>query len=128
MLEVKLYMEQDTEMEKEYIMFEVPPEKRYASHKDIKVVRTKLGEDTIEGHPSAKYEVKVIRKIKEKEDQVLEKYMAWMAEDLKEMPVKYEIEFPNNSKKIISYSSIKTEAIDPALFSIPQGYIPISPF
>ncbi len=131
MLDVKLYIEQDIKLEKEAVMFEIPPEKRYANYKDIKVVRTKQGEDTIEGHSAVRYEVKVIRKGekgKEKEDQVVEKYRLWLAEDLKEMPVKYEFEFPNNSKKIINYLDIKNEAIDPSLFSVPQGYVPISPF
>lgn len=131
MLDIRLYMEQDIGIEKEYLMFEIPPEKRYANHKNLKVVRTKQGEDTIQGHPAIRYEVKVIRqgeKGRGKEEQVLEQYTLWEAEDLKEMPVKYEFELPNNTKKIITYIDIKTEAIDPSLFSIPAGYMPISPF
>ena len=129
MLDVKIYMEQDIDFEKENLLFEITPEKRYAKHKDIKVVRTKQGEDKIEGHTAIRYEVKVVRYIeKGKEEQVLEKYILWVAEDINAMPVKYEFEMPNNSKKIIYYTDIKTDAIDPSLFSIPDGYIPISPF
>lgn len=131
MIDIRLYMEQDIGLEKEYLMFEIPPEKKYTDNKELKIVRTKLGEETIQGHPTIKYEVKVIRKVekgKEKEEQILEKYILWVANDLEKIPVKYEFELPNNSKRIISYTDIKTDAIDPSLFSIPEGYIPISPF
>lgn len=131
MLNVKLYMDQDTGIEKEYLMFELPPEKKYGNYKDLKVERTLEGKDTIEGHPVTKYAVKVIRKIekgKEKEEQIIEQYNLWLAEDLQEMPIKYEFELPDKGKRIIDYTNIKTEAIDPSLFSIPEGYMPVSPF
>ncbi|MDZ4384570.1 MAG: hypothetical protein U0940_03700, partial [Nitrospirota bacterium] len=65
---------------------------------------------------------------KAKEEQVLERYTLWTARDLKEMPVKYEFEFPNDRKKIINYTEINTEAVDPSLFALPEGYTPINPF
>lgn len=131
MLDVKLYMEQDIEVEKEHLMFELPPEKKYANDSNLKVIKTKQGEETIGGHPVVRYEIKVVRKTekgKEKEEQVLERYTLWTARDLKEMPVKYEFEFPNNKKKIISYTEINAEAVDPSLFVLPEGYTPINPF
>ena len=131
MLDVKLYMEQDIEVEKESLMFEIPPEQKYSNYSDLKVLKTKQGEETIGGHPAIRYEIKVVRKAekgKEKEEQVLERYILWAARDLKEMPVKYEFEFQNNRKKIINYTEINTEAVDPSLFALPEGYIPISPF
>jgi len=131
MLDVKLYMEQDIEVEKESLMFELPPEKRYANDSSLKVIKTKQGEETIGGHPAIRYEIKVVRKAekgKEKEEQVLERYILWAAKDLNEIPVKYEFEFPNNRKKIINYTEINTEAVDPSLFALPEGYMPISPF
>ena len=129
MLDVKLYMEQDIELEKDNVMFEIPPEKKYARHKDIKVLRTKQGEEEIQGHPAVRYEVKVARtKEKGKEEQVLDKYILWTATDLGEMPIKYEFDLQNNSKKVIEYTDIKTDAIDPSLFVLPEGYMPINPF
>ena len=133
MLNVKLYMEQDIGVEKEEIMFEPDPEKRYADHKDVKVVKTQKGEETIQGHHTTVYEVKVIRKGgkekgKEKEEQVMEQYSVWRAEGLQDMPVKYEIELRDNNKRIIEYLDIKTDAIEPSLFSIPEGYMAISPY
>ena len=129
MLDIKLYMEQDIELEKDNIMFEIPPEKKYARHKDIKVLRTKQGEEEIQGHPAVRYEVKVARtKEKGKEEQVLDKYILWTATDLGEMPIKYEFDLQNNSKKVIEYIDIKTDAIDPSLFVLPEGYMPINPF
>src|SRR3989338_11084283 len=126
MLDVKLYMEQDIEVEKESLMFELPPEKRYANDSSLKVIKTKQGEETIGGHPAIRYEIKVVRKAekgKEKEEQVLERYILWAAKDLNEIPVKYEFEFPNNRKKIINYTEINTEAVDPSLFALPEGYM-----
>ena len=131
MLDVKLYMEQDIEVEKESLMFEIPPEQKYSNYSDLKVLKTKQGEETIGGHPAIRYEIKVVRKAekgKEKEEQVLERYILWAAKDLNEIPVKYEFEFPNNRKKIINYTEIDTEAVDPSLFALPEGYMPISPF
>ena len=131
MLDVKLYMEQDIEVEKEYLLFELPAEKKYSNDSNVKVIKTKQGEETIGGHPVVRYEIKVVRKIekgKEKEEQVLERYTLWTARDLKEMPVKYEFEFPNDRKKIINYTEINTEAVDPSLFALPEGYTPINPF
>ena len=131
MLDVKLYMEQDIEVEKEYLLFELPAEKKYSNDSNVKVIKTKQGEETIGGHPAIRYEIKVIRRVekgKAKEEQVLERYTLWTAKDLKEMPVKYEFEFPNDRKKIINYTEINTEAVDPSLFALPEGYTPINPF
>lgn len=131
MLDVKLYMEQDIGSEKEDVMFEPLPEKRYAGNTGIEVLRKELLKDTIQGHPATMYEVKVIRKVekgKEKEEQVMDKYILWVAEDLDKMPIRYEFELASNGKKIIEYIDVKTETIAPSLFSVPEGYIPISPF
>lgn len=131
MLDLKLYMVQDIEIEKDYLMFEIPPEKKYANFRDLKIEKAELGKDPIEGHPATRHEVKVIRSVekgKEKEEQVVEQYGLWIAEDLNGIPIKYEFPLPHNGKKIINYTGIKTEAIDPSLFSIPEGYIPVSPF
>src|SRR3989337_3101000 len=131
MLNVKLYLEQDFMAEKDVVMFEPSPEKKYVIGKEIKVEKTKKGENTIEGRNTTVSEVKVVRKAvkgKEKEEQVLAKYLMWKAGELDGMPVKYEFELSGESKKIIEYVDIKTDPIDPALFSIPEGYKAISPF
>jgi hypothetical protein len=131
MLNVKLYLEQDFMAEKDVVMFEPTPEKKYVIGKEIKVEKTKKGENTIEGRNTTVSEVKVVRKAekgKEKEEQVLEKYLMWEADELDGIPVKYEFELSGESKKIIEYVDIKTDPIDPALFSIPDGYKAISPF
>ncbi len=131
MLNVKLYLEQDITAEKDFIMFEPPPDKKYPFGKELKVEKTKRGKDNIEGHETTVYEVKVIRKAekgRDKEDQVIEKYLLWEADDIDNIPVKYEIDLPTDSKKIIEYSEIKTGVIEPSLFAIPEGYKAISPF
>ncbi|HAS16696.1 MAG TPA: hypothetical protein DCR39_02080 [Nitrospiraceae bacterium] len=129
LLNVKLYLEQDINFDKEDILFETPPEKKYSNRKDVKVEKIKLGEDTIDGHTISRYEIKVIQKRdKKKEEQVIERYLLWEAEDLEKMPVKYEFELPNKSKRIIKYIEIISDGIDPSMFSIPDGYQPVSPF
>lgn len=129
MLDIKLYMEQDIGIEKDHLMFEIPPEKRYTGQKDVKVVKTKQGEETLQDRPVSRYEVKVVRQgEKGKEDEVLEKYLLWVAEDQNEMPVRYEFDLPNQSKRIIHFTDIKTGEVDPSLFSIPEGYRSVSPF
>lgn len=131
MLNVKLYLEQDITAEKEVIMFEPPPEKKYSFGKELKVEKTKKGKETVEGYETTVYEVKVIKKAekgKDKEDQVLEKYLVWEAEAIGGIPVKYEFDLSADSRKIIEYVEIKTDAVDPALFAIPEGYKAISPF
>ena len=129
LLNVKLYLEQDINFDKEDILFETPPEKKYSNRKDVKVEKIKLGEDTIDGHTISRYEIKVIQKgDKKKEEQVIERYLLWEAEDLEKMPVKYEFELPNKSKRIIKYIEIISDGIDSSMFSIPDGYQPVSPF
>src|SRR3989304_5494286 len=94
MLNVKLYLEQDLAAEKDVILFEPPPEKRYFFGKELKVEKTEKGKDTIDGYDTTIYEIKVIKKAekgKEKEDRVLENYLLWEAGELDGIPVKYEI-------------------------------------
>ena len=131
MLNVKLYLEQELASEKDVILFEPPPEKRYVLGKDLRVEKKKTGKDTIEGYETTIYEVKVIKKAekgKDKEDRVLEKYLIWEAGELDGIPVKYEFELSGESKKIIEYVDIKTDVIDPSMFVIPEDYKAISPF
>ena len=131
MLNVKLYLEQDLTAEKDVILFEPPPEKKYLFGKELKVEKTKKGKDTIEGYDTTIYEIKVIKKAekgKDKEDRVLEKYLLWEVDAIDSIPVKYEFELSADSKKIIEYLEIKTDVIDPSLFAIPEGYKAISPF
>ncbi len=131
MLNVKLYLEQDLAAEKDAVLFEPPPEKKYVFGKELRVEKKKKGKDTIEGRETTVYEVTVAKKAvkgKDKEDQVLEKYLLWEAEALDNIPVKYEYELSADSKKIIEYVEIKTDAIEPSLFAIPEGYKAISPF
>jgi len=52
----------------------------------------------------------------------------WEADALDDIPVRYEFELSADSKKIIEYVEIKTDAIDPSLFAIPEDYKAISPF
>lgn len=129
LLNVKLYLEQDINFNKEDLLFETPPEKKYSNQKDVKVEKIKQGEETIEGHTTSRYEIKVIQKgDKKKEEQVIERYSIWEAEDLEKMPMKYEFDLPNKNKRIIKYIEIISNGIDPAMFSIPDGYQPVSPF
>ncbi len=131
MLKVKLYLEQDLMAEKDVVLFEPPPEKKYVIGKELRVEKKKKGEDTIEGHHTTVYEVKVISKAdkaKNKEEQVVEKYLLWEADDLDGIPVKYEFDLSGDRKKIIEYVEIKTDTIEPSLFAIPEGYKAISPF
>ena len=128
MMNVKLYLEQDIGFEKDFILFEVPPEKKYGERKDIKIEKTKNRDETFEGHHLIRYEIKATLKDEKGKDQrVLEQYNLWVAEDLGEMPVRYEYE-QNNRKRVISYSDLKTEPVDPSLFSLPEGYKSITPF
>src|SRR3990172_6779823 len=131
MLNVKLYLEQDLTVEKDIVLFEPPPEKRYFLSKDLKVEKTEKGKDTIEGYETTIYEIKVIKKAekgRDKEDRVLEKYLMWEAGALEGIPVRYEFDLSADSKRIIEYADIRTDVIDPSLFAIPESYKAISPF
>jgi len=131
MLNVKLYLEQDLAAEKDVILFEPPPEKKYFFGKELKVEKTEKGKDTIEGYDTTIYEIKVIKKAekgRDKEDRVLEKYLLWEAGALDGIPVRYEFDLSADSKRIIEYADIKTDVIDPSLFAIPESYKAISPF
>lgn len=128
MKNVKLYMEQDLEFDKESLMFEVSPENKYKDRKDIKVEKVKHGDEIIEGHHTVKYEIKAaLTDQKGAEKRVLEQYSIWVADDINEMPVRYEFE-QKNGKRVITYSDIKNEPIDPSLFSLPEEYKSITPF
>jgi len=129
MLDIRLYMEQDIGIERDHLLFEIPPEKRYAGEKDVKVVKTKEGEEILQDRKVSRYEVKVIRKgAKGKEDQILERYLLWVAEDQDSMPLRYEFYLPDQTKRIIRFTDIKTGPLDPSLFSIPEGYKAVSPY
>ncbi|MBI5191983.1 MAG: hypothetical protein HZA08_00910 [Nitrospirae bacterium] len=128
MMNVKLYLEQEIGFEKDFVLYEVTPEKKYGERKDIKIDKTKQGEEVLEGHKLIKYEIKVtLKDEKGKDKRVLDQYNLWVADDLNQMPVRYEYS-QNNGKRVISYTDIKTEPVDASLFSIPEGYKAISPF
>ena len=128
MMNVKLYLEQEIGFEKDFVLFEVTPEKKYGERKNVKIEKTKQGEEVSEGHKIIKYEIKVILKDeKGKDKRVLEQYKIWVADDLNQMPVRYEYG-QNNGIRAISYTDIKTDPVDASLFSLPEGYKAISPF
>jgi hypothetical protein len=77
---------------------------------------TKLGEETVAGHPCVKNKAVVTDKAGEKHE-----FTVWNATDLKNFPVKIEMNEQGNAITV-SYQNISFSKPDASLFSPPTGY------
>ena len=101
-----------------------PNKKRYITRLETekekedepKIEKTKVGSETIDGHPTDKFKVRIIHK----DDKVYEGFM-WNARDLDGMTIKTETE-NNDFKMTTELKHIVLKRPDASLFEIPSGY------
>lgn len=101
-----------------------PNKKRYMTHPETekekgdepKIEKTKVGSETIDGHPTDKFKVRIIQK----DEKVSEGFM-WNARDLDGMTIKTETE-NNDFKMTTELKHIVLKRPAASLFEIPSGY------
>ena len=101
-----------------------PNKKRYIAHPETekekgdapKIEKIKVGSETIDGHPTDKFKVRIIHK----DDKVYEGFM-WNARDLDGMTIKTETE-NNDFKMTTELKHIVLKRPEASLFEIPSGY------
>jgi hypothetical protein len=80
---------------------------------DGEVSRKQVGTETVDGHPTKKYEVVA------KEEGKNVTYYQWLATDLNNFPVKTA---NANGKWSVEYTNIKKVGVADSLFEVPKGY------
>ncbi|MCX7966235.1 MAG: DUF4412 domain-containing protein, partial [Syntrophorhabdaceae bacterium] len=105
----KLYHEQPLKQHDRMVSFYDP---------DVVFEKKKIGTEKIDGHPCNKYDAIYYRKSNPKEKQ---KALIWEATDLKDFPIKMELESPQG-KITILYKDIKLGAAKASMFEVPKGY------
>lgn len=85
-----------------------------------KIEKTKIGAETIDGHPCDKYKVKIT----DKEGRT-EEGLFWEAKDLDRFVIRAEME-NKDAKTIIEMKNVKLISPPKTLFEVPQGYIKAS--
>lgn len=100
-----------------------PNKNRYITHPETeyegdkpKIEKTKVGSETIDGHPTDKFKIRIINK----NDKVYEGFM-WNARDLDGMTIKTETE-NNDFKMTTELKHIVLKRPEASLFEIPSGY------
>jgi len=86
-------------------------------NQDYKMESTKLGTETVEGHPCVKNKVIISSKDAEKQEAVV-----WNASDLKDFPVKMQMAQSGGGALVMTYSNIKLEKPDAKLFEPPTDF------
>lgn len=94
----------------------IPKNQAATGDEDYKIERTKIGAETIDGHPSTKNKVTITGRNNEKQEAVV-----WNASDLKDFPIRIEIP-QTNGTMVMTYSNVKFEKPDPKLFEPPAGF------
>jgi hypothetical protein len=92
------------------------PETEKEKGNEPKIEKTKVGSETIDGHPTDKFKVRIIHK----DDKVYEGFM-WNARDLDGMTIKTETE-NNDFKMTTEFKHIVFNRPEASLFEIPSGY------
>ena len=77
---------------------------------------TKLGDDTIDGHPCEKNKVTVTDENKHKTEAIV-----WNATDLKKFPIQMQIDQPD-ARVVMRYSDVKLAKPDAKQFEAPAGF------
>src|SRR5688572_3130649 len=84
---------------------------------DYKMESTKLGTETVDGHPCVKNKVIISSKDSEKHEAIV-----WNATDLKDFPVKMQMPQAGGGNLVMTYSNIKMEKPDIKLFEPPTDF------
>lgn len=84
---------------------------------DYKIESTKLGAETVNGHPCVKNKVTISVKGSEPQEAIV-----WNASDLKDFPIKIQTQQTGGGALVMTYSNIKLEKPDAKLFEPPAGF------
>lgn len=103
--------------EKKYIVHREAEDRESSSFEKPHVEKTKVGSETIDGHPTDKYKVKITYK----NGNVDEGYI-WNARDLDEMTIKSDVE-NRDARMTMDLKNIVFKKPSPSLFEIPAGYL-----
>jgi len=88
-----------------------------ASNPDYKMESTKLGTETVDGHPCVKNKVTFSSKDAEKQEAIV-----WNATDLKDFPVKMQMAQAGGVTLVMTYANIKLEKPDVKIFEPPTDF------
>jgi len=99
---------------KSYAVVPTPDEDNSAAKPDIK--KTELGKETVDGHPTTKYKM-VIKDTDGKEQEAT----VWNASDLKDFPVKIEMN-TEMGPSTVTFSDVKLSKPDDSSFDPPTGF------
>ena len=81
---------------------------------NVKVEKEFIGTETVEGHPTKKYHVTILKNGQKENSGFL-----WEASDLQNFPVKYQSE---DKETTILWKNISFGGVSDSLFEIPKGY------
>ena len=88
-----------------------------SANQDYKMESTKLGTETIDGHPCVKNKITFASKDAETQEAIV-----WNATDMKDFPVKMQMEQAGGGNLVMTYSHIKLEKPDAKLFEPPADF------
>jgi hypothetical protein len=92
------------------------PARAKAATADVKIEKTVVGSETLDGHPCKRNKLVITGENGEKHEA-----MTWNAQDLKDFPV--QIEMNENSQTIkMHFTNIKLDKPDAKLFEAPEGF------
>jgi Domain of unknown function (DUF4412) len=94
----------------------VAPQDATATNKDFKTETTKLGDETVDGHPCVKNKVAITDKTGSQHE-----FTVWNATDLNNFPVKIELT-EQGSDIVMLFKNISLSKPDASLFAAPTGY------
>ncbi|MBA4149312.1 MAG: DUF4412 domain-containing protein [Verrucomicrobia bacterium] len=97
-----------------YTEMPMAQEESAALEKEPKMVKTVLGKETIDGHPTVKHKVIITDETGKAQEMTI-----WNATDLKDFPIKMET-IEEGSKVVMTYKDIKLGKPDATLFEAPK--------
>lgn len=101
---------------KSYAEMTMPQGEGAASDEDVKIQKTALGKETIDGHPCTKNKVVITPKSGESQEAIV-----WNASDLKDFPIQMQMT-DNDNTVVMKYKDIKMAKPDAQLFEAPAGF------
>jgi hypothetical protein len=101
---------------KSYVEMPMPKEEAAVLDKDVKMKKTELGKETIDGHPCVKSKVVMT------DDQgKAQEATIWEASDMKDFPVQVQMA-DEGANVVIRYSNVQLAVPPASLFEPPAGY------
>ncbi len=88
-----------------------------SSPEDMKMEKSALGKETIDGHPCTKNKVTVTNTKGEKQEAII-----WNAQDMKEFPLKMQLDQEGNTV-VMHYKNVKLSKPPADLFEVPDTFL-----